>query len=61
MISHAPRVKLLTPTTSRTRNVVSVPLAVMTIPVCHPGSRRRHQRTSMPAWLSVNARKTPRV
>ncbi len=59
--SQEPWKKLLDPTTRATTAVVAAPAPLTTSPKCQPSSRRCHQRTSIPAWDSVKARKTPRV
>ena len=59
--SHEPWRKLLVPTTSATTAVMSAPSPLIARPRRQPGSRRRHQRTSMPAWERVKAMNTPSV
>ena len=59
--SHEPWKKLLLPTTSATTAVVSAPSPLIARPARQPGSRRRHQRTSMPACDRVKAMNTPSV
>ncbi len=56
---HAPRVKLVNPTTNATNPVVVTPTRLMASPACQPGSFRRSQRTTMPPWERVKAVKTP--
>ena len=55
----APRVKLLIPKTVATTPVAIAPARLIARPGRQPGSRRRHQRTTMPACERVKAANTP--
>ena len=45
--------------TTKTTQVMHMPTALSGSPCFHPGSRRRSQRITIPAWDMVNAMKTP--
>src|ERR671937_403335 len=52
---HAPSKNLVVATTSSTRKVARAPTPLKTMLRCQPGSRRRHQRMTMPDWDKVKA------
>lgn len=59
--TQAPSVNLVTPSMTKTTNVTTAPVPLMTACVSHLGSscRRRHQWTTIPDWDRVKDRKTP--
>jgi len=56
---HAPEVNFATARTMSTTKVVTAPRPFTNADQCHPGSRLRHQWTTMPDWESVNDMNTP--
>ena len=59
--SQAPERNLVLAMITAITAVVAAPRPLMTRPRRQPDSCRRHHRTTMPDWESVNATNTPRV